>query len=197
MKWTKQQKIACGILALAAGAFVVDRTVLSADSTDGAAAAAPGAVSGPSVRQVAAAARRDAVNEQPPPALARRLVAVAAAEGVADGDCPDGFRPPAEWFPAATVGASPAAPAAPEFRGPTAAERAAAFTSKHKLTAVMRSVRRPELGVAVIDKRTLRVGQAIDGFTLAAVHDRHVVLTDGQGATASLELPRPDVASVD
>lgn len=194
MKVTKQQKIALGVLAAAAMAFVVDRVAFS-DSTS-TASATPAAVvqTGTAMPNITRApAPRNAEGSTSvglTAAMARRLAEVASHEGIEQGSCSDGFCPPAEWF---APNADPSG-GVQRVRITTAADRAAAFKLTHKLTAVLRTDRRPNEGLAVIQGRPMRIGQTIDGFTLTSVQDRIAVLTDPRGLTVELELPRPGVA---
>ena len=51
------------------------------------------------------------------------------------------------------------------------------FLQRHRLTAVMRQTGG---GVAIIDQKTVAVGQSLDGFRLVAVKERSAVLRRGQ-----------------
>ncbi|MDB5294326.1 MAG: hypothetical protein JWO31_309, partial [Phycisphaerales bacterium] len=124
-----------------------------------------------------------------------RQLSRATADGGLDPErCPDGFRPPAGWFPEPVapaavipVNAAVAAPA------PTS-DRAAAFRAGYRVTAVLRTGPRPDQGLAVLagaaggQTVTVRVGQSVGGFVLRAVHERSVTLVNG-GDSVDLALP--------
>lgn len=193
MKVTKQQKIASGILAAAVLAFVVDRVAFSDGPATASAVPAATVLTGtatPSVRSAAVSKGSDVTGVGLTAAMARRLSVVAGNEGIEQGSCADGFCPPAEWF----APSADAAGVGQRVRITTAADRAAAFKATHKLTAVLRTDRRPNEGLAVIQGRPMRIGQTMDGFTLTSVHDRSAVLADSRGLTVELELPRPGAA---
>jgi hypothetical protein len=203
MKWTQQRKLSAGVLALAAGAFLIDAFVIRGGADASASGAGPvAAVTTPAVAAGAATSRPDAGRpatgssgdpDVPAAALAKALAEAAAAEGLpAAGASADAFRPPAAWYPdpaatAATPSANPADPAS----------RASAFRAAYRLTAVMRTGPRPEQGVAVLHGAkpgsfgiTARVGQRVDGFVLRAVHDRGVTLADDR---EQFDLTLPEV----
>ena len=188
MKWTKQRIASVGVLAAAAAAFVIDRGLLSA--SDAAGAATPVVDVSTSARgamTVTAAPSTAAANAaQPLAVLARQLDAVSDAQGVPSGVCADAFRAPPEWFGQVSVAASAVQPMA---------DNAVAFRADHKLTAVLRNGNRADRSIAVIRGQAVRMGQSIGGFTLNAIHDDWVQLSDGNGAWVRLDLPKPNLSS--
>ena len=177
MQWTKQQKIVGAVLALAVAAFVVDRWVIGHED-DGpqatASANAPRHASGPTRRPVARPARPAAAVAAAAPeaslgnvaALAERLKCAAAKQKLAlDRPVHDAFRPPQAW-----VGGTPVVTedqmvvAAREFQA-------------RKLTAVI--MRPSGRGLAIVNEKTLAIGQSLDGFTLVAVREHSAVFRRG------------------
>ncbi|MHC4993516.1 MAG: hypothetical protein ACYTGQ_00535, partial [Planctomycetota bacterium] len=93
----------------------------------------------------------------------------------------DAFAPPTDWLPQP-----------PDPTPPVTTETAAPRRAKpHNLTlnAVMLD---PQGGVAIINKRPLRVGQAIEGYTLLSISENRVTLTH-EGFPVSLRLETPDL----
>jgi hypothetical protein len=167
MQLTKQQKIVGAVLALAIGAFLVDRFVIGHESD-----AAP-AVSArqPAARRLSQQTKplaAQAAAAAPLPGnvatLAARLQDTARAQKLNLETVRDAFRPPAAW-----VGTS--RPATVDDL-----QAAAAEFQKRKLTAIMRQ---SGGGVAIINEKAVSVGQSLDGFRLVAVKDRSAVLRRG------------------
>jgi hypothetical protein len=206
--WTKSQKIAGAVLGLAAVAFCVDRFVLggAGDKKSAAAAADEYAVSrsssSPSTGTAPAGGTKKPAAAAPGVAkgqavtLASRLSAMSEARGFAYETVGDAFRPSEAWL-AAGRPPDAAKPAAAAVDGNVPTERvvpkvdyAAIFRAKHTLTAVMT---RQHGGMAIIDGKTCKVGQAIDGFRL-----KHVGMTEatfvGKETEVTLRLPDPTVA---
>lgn len=103
-------------------------------------------------------------------ALAQRLEGLATAVNSRTARLRDAFEPPAAW-------AKPAAHGAPVVHG--------ASGQQYQLQAVMSDAGG---GLAVINGRSLRVGQWVDGAQLRAVYRRAAVLAK-EGQTFTLELP--------
>ncbi len=107
-------------------------------------------------------------------AIADRLEAVAAARDFDLDRVPNAFLPPKSWVVVETP-------------DPWRAIRASAetFDLTHVLTAVMAA---DDGGYAIIDGRTLFIGQVLDGFELIAVSRRSAVL-EADGMRVELMLP--------
>lgn len=165
MRLTRTQKIYVLILALAAIALAIDRVFLpppqDASATHGAALAV-----------TSAAVDLDDLDalvseiEVPMPrhvVIGHQLDALARQRGLRPQDVRDAFRPSAAWPDRGAV------------TGPSrsVAER---FKAAHELTAVMAAG--PD-GYAIVDGRTLFIGQVLDGFTLVSVGPRRATLESG------------------
>lgn len=107
-------------------------------------------------------------------AIADRLEAVAAARGFDLDRVPNAFVAPKSWMVLETP-------------DPRRAIRASAetFDLTHVLTAVMAA---DDGGYAIIDGRTLFIGQELDGFELVTVSRRSAVL-EADGVRVELMLP--------
>jgi hypothetical protein len=175
MQWTKQQKIVGAVLVLAVAAFVVDRWVIGHEDDDGAlvsaqGTAAPHRAPGPSRRTIQRQAKPAAAAVAAAPeaslgdvaALAERLRCAAEAREIdLEKTVRDAFRPPQAWVTA----------------GATDEQLAAAALQARKLTAV---ARRPSgRGVAIVQDKTVTVGQSLDGFTLIAVTEKSAMFRRG------------------
>jgi hypothetical protein len=106
--------------------------------------------------------------------LALRLEEVARAQELDVRTIRDAFVPPASWVGAQRVAVVEDHP-----------DAVREFTSRHKLTAVMKQTGG---GVAIIEGRTVTVGQSIGGFRLVVVKDRSAVLRRGN-QRVELRLP--------
>jgi hypothetical protein len=94
-------------------------------------------------------------------ALAERLRCAAEARKIDLDSVHDAFRPPQSWVTA----------------GATDEQLAAAALQARKLTAV---ARRPSgRGVAIVQDKTVTVGQTLDGFTLIAVSEQSAMFRRG------------------
>jgi hypothetical protein len=78
------------------------------------------------------------------------------------------------------------APAPP----PTPVRDEAGEFQAHKLQAVMK---RTNGGIAIVDKKTVRVGQTFEGFRLVAVKDRSAIFRRGE-LRVELKLPEEAMA---
>ncbi len=106
-------------------------------------------------------------------AIADRLEAIALREKLDPARVEDAFEPPSAWLMADAGPANPVTSTAQRFR------------ESHNLNAVMATGRD---GYAIIDGRTLYIGQEMDGFTLVEVHKRTAVLVSGR-ERVELSLP--------
>lgn len=189
MQWTKQQKVYGAVLGLAVVAFGVDRWVIGHD--DEAADAAHVADVAPRQSRRPAPVQRSAEGRAtaalvPAPAplapstLASRLEEAARVQRLNLEQINDAFRPSTAW-----VG-TPRTATVAELR-----DEARDFLQRHRLTAVMKQTAG---GVAIIDQKTVAVGQSLDGFRLVAVKDRSAVLRRG-GQRVELRLPEENLAA--
>jgi hypothetical protein len=182
MHLTKQQKIVSAVLGLAVAAFSVDRWVIGTPDASNEVAISPTqrqtrAPRRPAVRPAAQAAVAHAAGMEASAGLstlALRLEAVRQAHALDLQAIPDAFVPSSAW-----VGSQRTAVV--EDR-PDAAKD---FLNRHKLTAVMKQVGG---GVAIIEGKTVAVGQSIAGFRLVVVKDRSAVLRRGN-QRVELRLP--------
>jgi hypothetical protein len=208
--WTKSQKISGAVLGLAAVAFCVDRFVLgsgdkaaaaasdeyavnrSSSSSSSSSSTTPATPAGP--KKPASAAAVAAKGQ--PLTLASRLSAMAEARGFAYETVGDAFRPSEAWL-AASRPPDAAKPAVAAGDNTPAAERVvpkvdygSLFRTKHTLTAVMT---RQRGGMAIVDGKTVRVGQTIDGFRLTHVGINEATF-EGKETQVTLRLPEPTIA---
>lgn len=168
--WPTQRKVAAAILALAAGALILDRAVLGTGATapDSAAAYAPVAPApqpSPAAPAAPAAKPEKRSNFAAAQAVASRLDAVARAHS-AESDVPDAFAPAAGFFPKVE-----AAAAAPIKQTPGQAAQAPKIT----LRAMTGKVARVELKLPEwSEPKTfpLSIGQSRYGLTLLAVEGK-------------------------
>ncbi len=173
MTLTKSQKIYVAIMVIVLMALLIDRTLLQPEPAQA------------SARQYAVPpSMRDPVDleaprsEGPAPrqvAIARKLEQVAEQRGLDPTGVIDAFRPSPMWLQFAE------APVGPE-QVESLVER---FMKAHTLAAVMGS---GEEGGAIVDGRTLLIGQVLDGFTLVSVGPRSAILESGD-ARVVLTLP--------
>lgn len=169
MKLTKTQKIYVGVLGLAAAALMVDRLFLlpaetSAETHAAAQFAVPPSAGGVDDLEVFTPPEGPA---SPQVELARGLEALAARRGLDPADVRDAFHPAQVWLDAGLGASGP---------GPTKSVTDR-FKEAHTLTAVMAS---GADGYAIIDGRTLFIGQLLDGFVLVEVGPRRAEFESGQ-----------------
>ncbi len=177
MTLTKSQRVYVAIMVIAVVALLIDRTLLQPEqATAGAAAALQYAIS-PSTRSPDDPGSPP--SEGPAPrqvAIARKLEQIAEQRGLDPTGVIDAFRPSPMWL---QLGEAQVDPAQPELL----AER---FRKTHTLTAVMGS---GDKGWAIVDGRTLFIGQVLDGFTLVSVGQRSAILESGD---TRVQLTLPD-----
>jgi hypothetical protein len=113
--------------------------------------------------------------------LTQRLEAVARAHRLDLDKVSDAFVPPPAWIGTRRV-------AVAEERG---IDSARDFLARHRLTAVMKQ---QGGGVAIIEGKTVAVGQSIGGFRLVVVKDKSAVLRRGD-QRVELRLPEDATAS--
>ena len=173
MTLTKSQRVYVAIMVVGMVALLIDRTMLQPEQAQASAwqYAVPGSMrnsddvetplsEGPAPRQVA---------------IARKLEQIAEQRGLDPTGVIDAFRPSAMWLALSEV------PVGVE-QVESLVER---FMKAHTLAAVMGS---GEAGWALVDGRTLFIGQVLDGFTLVSVGQRSAVLESGD-AMVILSLP--------
>ncbi len=173
MTLTKSQRVYVAIMVIVMVALLIDRTLLQPEPAQA------------SVLQYAVpSSERDpgdlesAPSEGPAPrqvAIARKLEQIAEQRGLDPTGVIDAFRPSPIWLQASEV---PVEIEQPELL----VER---FMKAHTLAAVMGSGKD---GWAIVDGRTLLIGQVLDGFTLVSVGRRSAVLESGD-ARVLLTLP--------
>jgi hypothetical protein len=187
--WTKSQKISAAVLALAAGAFGVDRWVLErpAEAAEVADVAAP--VTPASSRATATAATPKPAAAAPQAVtLASRLAALGEARRFAYEAAGDAFRPCDDWLAQADPPAPAGTPEPDNAPAPEAVAKkvdpAEVFRSQHTLNAVMTKQRG---GMAIINGKLYAPGQTVDGFKLVKVDETEATLTC-KGTTVTLRL---------
>jgi hypothetical protein len=154
------RRVWLGLLVVAVGALLVDKLYLGSEAP--APAEAASARRGPTPAPPTAAAPSPQPAEPAPPPgpgdlpLADRLEALAGEQPIDTIDMRDAFALSDVWHSELTV------EEAPEI-GPTPGER---FVSGHRLTSVLLGGKR---SLAVVDGRAVRLGQALEGFTLVEV----------------------------
>src|SRR5688572_29812322 len=195
---TKQKKIYAAVLGLAVTAFAADRWVIGHDAAPEEAeqllmtsntttAAAPVSTTAALVtgQPVMAAGAVAPVAAAPNTStLARRLREVATAERLDLAEVSDASRVSPVCLP------PPPPPPAPKVEAPKVArDLVAEFHKDHRLDAVMKNGTKGG-GLAIIDGKTVRPGQALDGFRLLKVNDRSALFVGKglQGEDLRLEL---------
>ena len=173
MTLTKSQRVYVAIMVIVMVALLIDRTLLQPEPAQA------------SVLQYAVpSSERDPGDleaprsEGPAPrqvAIARKLEQIAEQRGLDPTGVIDAFRPSPIWLQSSEA---PVEIEQPELL----VER---FMKAHTLAAVMGSGKD---GSAIVDGRTLLIGQVLDGFTLVSVGRRSAVLESGD-ARVLLTLP--------
>jgi hypothetical protein len=180
MKLKPKQKIYVSVLGVCAMALMFDKTILGPSD----ASAQP-----PAVPVVALAVDRsldlqvDMTDGFDPDDSARanianRLASVASRRGLGSDAVADAFRPAVSWYPEEQVVVRPMVDAG------SAGDR---FRQAHQLNAVMAGSR----SFALVDGRTLLVGQKMDGFTLISVSETGAMFESDRGRV-ELTLPVVD-----
>lgn len=153
MKLSGKQKMYGVVLAVGAAALIVDRMYFTPASTDAGLIPAATAVDGASLTNPGVAVTGAQASGEP---VAEQLK---QAAGGGLSDLPDAFAMPAAWAKEAGV----------EGLGSASEVTAMQFCGVHKLTAILHS---GAMATVIVDGRLLRLGQCIDGFTLARVGSR-------------------------
>ncbi len=173
MTLTKSQRVYVAIMVIAVVALLIDRTLLQPEPAQASA-----------LQYTIPASERDPVDleaprsEGPAPrqvAIARKLEQIAEQRGLDPTGVIDAFRPSPMWLQLREVPVD-------DVQAELLVER---FRKAHTLAAVMGS---GDEGWAIVDGRTLLIGQVLDGFTLVSVGRRSAVLESGD-ARVLLTLP--------
>lgn len=175
---SKKRKVIVCILGLAVAALLADRALLGSDKPGPKEAAAePSAApaDAPNTPDQSPAAPPRQSRETVQESLACRLKAISEADGFDSAKVRDAFCLSPAW----TKDLGPAAPSSPEK------DKAEQLKMDHQLMAVM--VGR-EGGYAIVDGKCLRIGQALDGFTLISVTEKSAVL-ESDGIRVELKVP--------
>jgi hypothetical protein len=173
MKVSLERKVLIGALGVGVLAFVLDRTVFSAGSTETEPANAVDA-SAYVVKPSAAPRTPDkqiAPVEPSTNSLAARLRAAAAAARMGNGEPRDAFMPSPAWETTNAV-AEPAA------------RSTAQFAARHHLNGVLASGEHNSGGGgghALVDGKIIAVGQIVDGFRLVSVSHRSAAFESADG----------------
>lgn len=185
--WTKSQKISGVVLALAVGAFVVDRFVLDRPvAAEASSQAEKPATASRAPARVAKTAAPSATNTQTL-TLASRLAAMGESRRFFYEPSGDAFKPSDPWLatvkaPEQTATAKPVADALPEVKK---TDYAAEFRSAHHLNAIMSKQRG---GMAIINGKLYVPGQTLAGFKLTSVSETEATFA-GHDTTVVLSLP--------
>ena len=174
MTLTKTQRIYVGILALAIGAFGVDRLVLGG---------------GPDEAQATAPHRPPALSAGPAPTgptgqagQVLGLLAALSGEGVDLSNLRNAFQPSAAWsaklFPPAPAAPATSVSVAPAAATPAKSQALMQFAQDHH---VMSIIRTNGGGSALIDGRLINVGNKLNGFTLIELTDTAAIFASDAG----------------
>ncbi len=173
MTLSKSQGVYIAIMVIAVVALLIDRTLLQPEPAQAA-----------TFQYAVPPSARDPVDleaprsEGPAPrqvAIARKLEQVAEQRGLDPTGVIDAFRPSPMWLELGEVQVD-------DVQAEVLVER---FRKAHTLAAVMGS---GDEGWAIVDGRTLLIGEVLDGFTLVSVGRRSAVLESGD-ARVLLTLP--------
>lgn len=171
MKIQRRHKRYGSVLGLALVALAFDRFILGPD--EAAAVDVPSAAvtdvssSVPGVPALPSAGHSGSLEA----AMAKRLEKIAHEQAVSYETMPDAFQLPAAW-----VGEEPTIAVTSEATG---------FRDSHQLQAAMANGAE---SVAIIDGRTVRLGQMLDGMRLTEVRSRSVEFTSDDGVRVELPL---------
>ena len=167
MHLTLKRKISFGLVGVALIAFVVDR-VTSSDGPEVHPQAVAHAAASPTATRAKAPAPIDAdarIIELS--VISGRLQTLAETEGLDADNAQDAFHSAASWLTQAK----------PQNDGSAEITAAVArFRQQHKLLAIVKSGR---TAMALVDGKTFRRGQTLDGFKVVEVRDRSVVFDSG------------------
>ncbi|MDX2016521.1 MAG: hypothetical protein SFY95_02630 [Planctomycetota bacterium] len=188
MKRTTQRRVSFAVLALALTALGVDRLVLNGGVTAPRESHAATLVTVAGAERTAAAAPRPPAPESKAPALPTLAERFELAARSLPERPVDGFAIPAAWKPVQAdieIITAEGAPSLPEVD-------LRAFASAHKLSAVV--VRNGAGLAAIVNDQAVRLGEVVDGLTLAEVGARSATFSDALGHRVVLELEQPQTA---
>jgi len=185
MQLTRERKVYAAFLAAALAALAADKFILGPPESS-AAVRSDYLVNSPAAPP--AARKTVAVEAAPPPLpspaapalLAQRMEQVARDQQLNLDEAHDVFHTPATWV-------KPAAPAQPDLQ--------AAFAAKHRLVALLKSSRGGIAVVAGQSRKSLRIGQQMDGFTLVSIAERSAAFRSGSVAVELQLIDDPQLES--
>jgi len=188
MKLTRERKIYGALLCLGVLALGIDKLFLSPPEAP-AQSAASLLINNGSPKNAVIAHNKPVVSPAPAAqsgekplmglgVLAARMRDMAEVERLDLADAKDVFRPPVAW-----VGTT----AAPQPVQPTVTTIGPAdtFRERHHLIALLKSSKG---GMAILDGRSVRPGQSVDGFKLVQVGENSATF-EGSGTKIELQLP--------
>jgi hypothetical protein len=176
MKTTRERTVLIAVLSVAGLGLLVDRVVIGSDVT-GPAQSSAGVIDAldADAAVLPAPPQMPVVDKAPGVTFAMRLRRIAQASADTDpGQVRDAFTPGPGWSSTASAKGG-----ATDNQRRQAAEK---FKSSHRLEAVLMTGNNH---CAVIDGRTVYLGQTLDGYRLVAVHERSVVF-QGDGVRVEL-----------
>lgn len=186
MKMTRERKIYGALLCLGLAALAADKLFFSPAEAPAASLLIQNSGPKPVVvahnKPVVTPAAEPQAKDQPLMglgALADRMRGMAEAERLDLVDARDAFRPPVAW-----VG-NIAIPTQTQQSGPGPGDAVSAFREKHHLIAVLKSSRG---GMAILDGKSVRPGQTVDGFKLLRVGENSAVF-ESNGKSVEMQLP--------
>lgn len=174
---TNKQKMSAVVLVVAVAALFVDRVIIGSNASTPSRATAqtpadnsrPSQVGGGEAR---ADLQRHSITLKP--SGGNRLAAVASQQGVDPKNVHDAFAPHHAWAQPRRVGSSQAA-----------GDPVQQFQKTYQLIAL---IKEDNVGFAIVNDRTLRIGQTIDGFRLVAVGKQSAIFESGDDHRVELKL---------
>ena len=187
MKMTRERKIYGALLCLGVAALAADKLFFSPAEAPAASLLVQNNGPRPAVvahnKPVVAPAAEPQPKDQPLMglgALADRMRGMAEAERLDLADAKDAFRPPVAW-----VGNIAVPTQTQQQSGLGPGDAISAFREKHHLIAVLKSSKG---GMAILDGKSVRPGQSVDGFKLLRVCENSAVF-ESNGKTVEMQLP--------
>jgi hypothetical protein len=189
MNLTRERKIYGGLLCLGVLALGIDKMFLSPSEAP-AQSAAGLLITNAAPKNLVIAHNKPVVSPTPASAqpgekplmglgaLAARMRDMAEVERLDLTDAKDVFRPPVSWV--GTIAPTQAIQATVTTVGP-----AATFRDRHHLIAILKSSKG---GMAILDGKSVRPGQTVDGFKLTQVGENSATF-EGSGTKIELQLP--------
>jgi hypothetical protein len=179
MKLTKKQKGYVAVLVVALAAFLADRLLFPPAAADADVLENPSDLLIKPVGGVAKAAPAPQRNPYRVDLLAERLTVAASEHRLELSNVRDAFVPSAAWVSGPKV-----------IMHDNAAESAAAFRDKYKLTAILVG---SNGATAIINGRSVKVGQRLGGFTLKSIGNRSTTFAAGENRVELLLDPEASV----